>query len=122
MNIIKRHYETIIVFTPVLSDNQIKNAYIEYKDFLIKNNVNIIKKEEWGMKKLAYTIKKKNNGFFYLFEYESETFLIKKLNNKLIQDERIIRFLTVKMNKHAIEYSLNRKINKINNNKENDKK
>ncbi|MDH3005007.1 MAG: 30S ribosomal protein S6 [Candidatus Shikimatogenerans sp. JK-2022] len=106
-----RHYETIIIFTPVLSEEQINNAYIEYKLYLKKNNVNIIKKEKWGMKKLAYKIKNKTNGFFYLLEYESDPSFIKNLNNKILQDERIIRYLTIKMNKHAIEYSLNRKKN-----------
>ncbi|WGH27178.1 MAG: 30S ribosomal protein S6 [Candidatus Shikimatogenerans bostrichidophilus] len=107
-NIIK-HYETIIIFTPVLSDDQIKNSYNEYKNYLIKKDVKIIKKEKWGMKKLAYKIKNKYNGFFYLFEYKANVNLIKKLNFKLINDERIIRFLTVKMNKFAIEYSKTRK-------------
>ncbi|WGH25236.1 MAG: 30S ribosomal protein S6 [Candidatus Shikimatogenerans bostrichidophilus] len=104
-----RHYETIIIFTPVLSEEQINNAYIEYKLYLKQNNVNIIKKEKWGMKKLAYKIKNKNNGFFFLLEYVSIPSFIKIFNNKILQDERIIRFLTVKMNKYAIEYSLNRK-------------
>ncbi|MDH3004579.1 MAG: 30S ribosomal protein S6 [Candidatus Shikimatogenerans sp. JK-2022] len=103
-----KHYETIIILTPVLSEEQIKNVYIEYKLFLKKNKVNIIKKEKWGMKKLAYKIKNKSNGYFYLFEYECVPLFIKNINNKILQDERIIRYLTVKMNKHAIEYSKTR--------------
>ncbi|MDH3004531.1 MAG: 30S ribosomal protein S6 [Candidatus Shikimatogenerans sp. JK-2022] len=106
-----KHYETIIIFTPVLSEKQINNAYEDYNIFFKKKNINIIKTEKWGMKKLSYKIKNKNNGFFYLIEYESKPKFIKKLNKKILQDERIIRHLIVKMNKHAIEYSL-KKINK----------
>ncbi|MDH3004285.1 MAG: 30S ribosomal protein S6 [Candidatus Shikimatogenerans sp. JK-2022] len=108
-----KHYETIIIFTPVLSEEQINNAYKEYYIYFKKNNVKIIKVEKWGIKKLAYKIKNKNNGYFYLLEYESYTSFIKQFNNKILQDERIIRYLTVKMNKHAIEYSLNKQKNKI---------
>ncbi|WGH26152.1 MAG: 30S ribosomal protein S6 [Candidatus Shikimatogenerans bostrichidophilus] len=107
MNEIKRQYETLIIFTPVLSDEQIKNSYNEYINYLIDKNTNIIKKEKWGIKKLAYTIKKKKNGFFYLLQYITNVSIIHKLNLKMIKDERIIRFLTVKMNKFAIEYYLN---------------
>ncbi|WGH28161.1 MAG: 30S ribosomal protein S6 [Candidatus Shikimatogenerans bostrichidophilus] len=107
-----RHYETIIVFTPVLSEDQIKNSYNEYKNYLIKKNVEIIKKEKWGMKKLLYKIKNKKNGFFYLFEYKTNVNFIKKFNLKMINDERIIRFLIIKMNKYAIEYSKTRTIKK----------
>ncbi|WOX79174.1 30S ribosomal protein S6 [Candidatus Shikimatogenerans bostrichidophilus] len=108
-----KHYETIIVFTPDLLE--IESCYEEYKNFLIKKNVKIIKEEKFGLKKLAYTIKKKKNGIFYLLEYESETKFIKKINLKMIQDERILRFLTIKMNKYAIEYS-QKKNNYKNNN------
>ncbi|WGH24691.1 MAG: 30S ribosomal protein S6 [Candidatus Shikimatogenerans bostrichidophilus] len=107
-----RYYETIIILTPVLSEEEIKNFYLEYKNYLTDNNVKIIKKEKWGMKKLSYEIKKKLNGFFYLFFYKSNPIIIKPLNNKLLQDERILRFLTVKINKYGVKYLLKNKNNK----------
>ncbi|WGH24875.1 MAG: 30S ribosomal protein S6 [Candidatus Shikimatogenerans bostrichidophilus] len=107
-----RYYETIIILTPVLSEEEIRKFYFEYKRYLINNNVSIINKEKWGMKKLAYEIKKKLNGFFYLFFYKSEPTIISVLNNKLLQDERVLRFLTVKMNKYGVKYSLRKKNNK----------
>lgn len=102
---IVKHYETIIIFTPVLSESQINETYNEYKNYLKKKNVKIIKVEKWGIKELSYKIKKKNNGYFILFEYKTKVNFLKKINKKMINDERIIRFLTVKMNKYAIEYS-----------------
>ncbi|WGH25057.1 MAG: 30S ribosomal protein S6 [Candidatus Shikimatogenerans bostrichidophilus] len=108
--IMLRQYETILIFTPVLSDEQINNAYKDYNNFLNINNANIIKEEKWGMKKLSYKIKNKNNGFFYCFTFKSTTSFIKLLNNKILLDERIIRFLIIKMNKYAIQYSNKKKI------------
>ncbi|WGH26684.1 MAG: 30S ribosomal protein S6 [Candidatus Shikimatogenerans bostrichidophilus] len=113
----KNYYETVIIFTPVLSDEQIKISYNDYKKFFLKKKIKILKIKELGMKKLAYEIKKKKNGFFYLFIYKSYPNLIKEINDKILQDERIIRFLIIKMNKYAIKYY--KYNNKLNNEKKN---
>ncbi|WGH25517.1 MAG: 30S ribosomal protein S6 [Candidatus Shikimatogenerans bostrichidophilus] len=101
-------YETIIIFTPVLSEEQINNTYIEYKDYLNNNNIEILKNENWGMKKLEYKINNKKNGFYYYLIYKSPSNFIIELQKKILQDERVIRFLIIKMNKHAINYLLNK--------------
>ncbi|BDT61631.1 MAG: 30S ribosomal protein S6 [Flavobacteriales endosymbiont of Rhyzopertha dominica] len=106
MNI--RYYETIIIFTPLLSEKQIISTYNEYKEYLLHKNIEIIKVEIWGLQKLAYSIKKVKNGYFYLLVYKTKTKFIKIFNVKILQDDRIIRYLTVKLNKYAIEY-LNKK-------------
>ncbi|WGH27694.1 MAG: 30S ribosomal protein S6 [Candidatus Shikimatogenerans bostrichidophilus] len=104
---IKKYYETIIIFTSILSEEQIKISYNEYKKYFKKKNIKIFKKKNLGMKKLSYEIKKNKNGFFYLFIFKSYPNLIKKINNKMLQDERIIRFLIIKMDKYAIKYYKN---------------
>ncbi|WGH25970.1 MAG: 30S ribosomal protein S6 [Candidatus Shikimatogenerans bostrichidophilus] len=106
MNI--RYYETIIIFTPLLSEKQIISTYNEYKEYLLHKNIEIIKVEIWGLQKLAYSINKVKNGYFYLLVYKTKTKFIKIFNVKILQDDRIIRYLTVKLNKYAIEY-LNKK-------------
>lgn len=98
-------YETVFIITPVLSDEDIKNTIERYKKFLIQNSAEIIYEENWGLRKLAYSIKRKNNGYYYLIEYKSEGELVKKLEIEFLRDERIMRFLTVKLDKYAIIYN-----------------
>jgi len=102
-------YETVFILTPVLSDEQAKEAVQEYKKFLKKNGAKIQLEKFWGLRKLAYQIKKKSTGFYHLFEYEAPGELIKKIETDFKRDERILRFLTVKLDKYAIEFVESRK-------------
>jgi len=102
-------YETVFILTPVLSDEQTKEAVQEYKKFLKKNGAKIQLENHWGLRKLAYQIKKKSTGFYQLFEYDAPGDLIGKMETEFKRDERILRFLTVKLEKHAITYVESRK-------------
>ena len=98
-------YETVFILTPVLSDEQMKEAVKKYEDQLTKNGAEIIHEENWGMRKLAYPIQKKSSGFYQLIEYKAEGEIIADVETELKRDERILRFLTVKLDKHAIAYN-----------------
>ncbi|RMG80380.1 MAG: 30S ribosomal protein S6 [Bacteroidetes bacterium] len=102
-------YETVFIMTPVLSDSQTKETVEKFKNFLKKGGAKIVHEENWGMRKLAYPIQKKQNGFYYLIEFEAEGALISKLETEFRRDERIIRFLTVKLDKYGIEYAEKRR-------------
>ncbi|MCK9290801.1 MAG: 30S ribosomal protein S6 [Bacteroidales bacterium] len=98
-------YETVFIVTPVLSDDQMKEAVKKYQDYLKQHGAEIVHEEHWGMRKLAYPIQKKTTGLYHLIEYKAEGSLIAELETQLKRDERIIRFLTVKLDKHAITYN-----------------
>jgi len=98
-------YETVFILTPVLSEDQVKEAVEGYKNFLKSRDAIILYESNWGLKKLAYPIKKKNNGFYNLLEFVSSPQLISELELNFRRDERILRFLTVKLDKHAIAYN-----------------
>ena len=98
-------YETVFIMTPVLSDAQMKEAVEKFRKFLKDSGANMVHEEDWGLRKLAYPIQHKSTGFYHLFEYEAEGDVINKLEIQIRRDERIIRFLTMKMDKYAIEYS-----------------
>jgi len=102
-------YETVFILTPVLSDDQMKEAVKKYEDYLTNNGAEIIHEECWGMKKLAYPIQKKSTGFYQLIEYKSEGDVIANVETELKRDERVIRFLTVKLDKHAVAYNEKRR-------------
>ncbi|MCL3780900.1 30S ribosomal protein S6 [Prolixibacteraceae bacterium JC049] len=102
-------YETVFIATPVLSDAQVKEAVTKFKDLIVSNGGEMIHEEDWGMRKLAYPIQKKSTGFYHLFEFKADAAFITKYETEFKRDERIIRFLTVKMDKYSAEYSLKRR-------------
>jgi small subunit ribosomal protein S6 len=105
-------YETVFILTPVLSDDQMKEAVEKFKGVLAKLGAEIIGEENWGLKKLAYPIQKKSTGFYQFIEFKVEPEAIKTLEVAYRRDERILRYLTVKMEKYAIEYAQKRRNNK----------
>ena len=109
------HYETVFILNPVLSDEQIKETVKKYEDFLVSKGAEMISKENWGLKKLAYAIQKKKSGFYHLLEYKVDGGAIQPLELDFRRDERMMRYLTVKLDKHAIAWAEKRR----NRNKEN---
>jgi len=101
----QNQYETVFIITPVLSDPQMKETVMKFKNLIKDNGGEIVHEEEWGLKKLAYPIQKKTTGFYALIEFKADPAFINKLETEYRRDERIIRFLTVKLNKYAIEYN-----------------
>ena len=98
-------YETVFILTPVLSDEQMKEAVKKYEDQLTSKGAEIVHEENWGMRKLAYPIQKKSTGFYQLIEYKAEGNVIADVETELKRDERVMRFLTVKLDKHAVAYN-----------------
>ena len=102
-------YETVFILTPVLSDVQMKEAVEKFKGILAAEGAEIINEENWGMKKLAYPIEKKSTGFYQLLEFKAEPAVVEKLELNFRRDERVIRYITVKLDKYAAEYAAKRK-------------
>ena len=102
-------YETVFILTPVLSDVQMKEAVEKFKGILAAEGAEIINEENWGMKKLAYQIEKKSTGFYQLLEFKAEPTVVDKLELNFRRDERVIRYITVKLDKYAAEYAAKRK-------------
>jgi small subunit ribosomal protein S6 len=98
-------YETVFILTPVLSEEQMKEAVKKFTDLLTTKGANIVYEDNWGLRRLAYPIQKKSTGFYYLIEFEAEGTLIEELEIAYRRDERVIRFLTTVLDKHAIAYN-----------------
>jgi len=110
-----KHYETVFIATPVLSDVQIKEAVTKYRDLITSNGGEIVHEEDWGLKKLAYPIQKKTTGFYHLFEFKADSSFIAKLETQYRRDEKIIRFLTFSLDKHAVAWAEKRRTNRSEN-------
>lgn len=100
-----RNYETVFILTPVLSEQQTKDAVEKFKKILTDNNAEIINEEAWGIRKLAYPIQNKQTGYYYIVEFKAEGTLVAKLELEYKRDEKVIRFLTTVLDKHAVSYN-----------------
>lgn len=102
-------YESVFIATPVLSDAQLKEVVGKFSDLITSNGGEILNQEDWGLKKLAYPIQKKSTGFYHLLEFKADPSFIEKFEIEYRRDERVIRFLTFRLDKYAIEYSEKRR-------------
>ena len=100
-----KQYETVFIATPVLSEEQMKETVKKYTDLLTSKGAEIVYENNWGMRKLAYPIRKKTTGFYYLIEFRAEGNVINDLEVAYKRDERLLRFLTVSLDKHAVAYN-----------------
>ncbi|MDR0757932.1 MAG: 30S ribosomal protein S6 [Tannerella sp.] len=103
------NYETVLILTPVLSDAQVKEAVEKFKKVLVAENAEIVNEENWGLRKLAYPIEKKTTGSYQLLEFKANPGTIAVLETQFRRDERIIRFLTFRQDKYALEYAEKRR-------------
>ncbi|MGL4629756.1 MAG: 30S ribosomal protein S6 [Leadbetterella sp.] len=105
----QNQYETVFILTPVLPEAQVKDAVENFKSVLTGNGAEIINEESWGLKKLAYAIQHKTTGYYQLFEYKASPEVIAKLETEFKRDEKVLRFLTTRLDKDAAAYSAKRK-------------
>ncbi|MCU0447632.1 MAG: 30S ribosomal protein S6 [Microscillaceae bacterium] len=106
------HYETVFILTPVLSDEQMKDTVEKFKKVLTDHGAELVQVDIWGLRKLAYPIKKKSNGFYTVIEFKADPKVIQTLEVEYHRDERVIRHLVVTLDKHFVAGNAKRR-NKI---------
>ena len=100
---------TVFILNPVLSDDQIKDTVGKFESIITDAGSESVNKELWSLKKLAYPIQHKSTGFYNLIEFKADPAAIASLEVEYKRDERIMRFLTVSLDKHAVEYNERRR-------------
>lgn len=104
------NYETVFILTPVLSEDQAKEAVGKFRKVLQDLSANIVHEESWGLKKMAYQIQKKSTGHYHLFQVTADNHkTVADLELAFKRDERVLRFMTVALDKHAVAYSERRR-------------
>ena len=98
-------YELMVIFTPVLSNEEFNAATKNLKKFITDNKGEIVGEDSWGLKSLAYPIAKKTTGLYYVMEYQAETSLNAKFTIQMNRDESIMRFMITALDKHAVAYN-----------------
>ncbi|MCY7290743.1 MAG: 30S ribosomal protein S6 [Ferruginibacter sp.] len=99
------NYELMVIFTPVLSEEEYKTAQKKFETLVTENGGEITHSNPWGLKSLAYPIAKKTTGLYWVMEYSAPTSFNEKLKIQLLRDESVMRHMYTVLDKYAVEYN-----------------
>jgi small subunit ribosomal protein S6 len=100
-----QNYELMVIFTPVLSEDDFKAAQKKYAALVTDNGGEVLHNNPWGLKSLAYPIAKKTTGIYWVMEYIAPTNFNEKLKTQLLRDESVMRHMYTALDKYAVEYN-----------------
>ena len=103
------NYELMVIFTPVLSDDEFKAEQKKYAKLVTDSGGSLVAENPWGLKSLAYPIQKKTTGLYWVMEYKALPDFNEKLKIQLLRDESVLRHLCTKLDKYAVEYNARKK-------------
>lgn len=107
----KRNYESTFIVTPELEEADYKAIIEKFNGVVTKNGGKILNQEVWGNKKLAYPIAKRTSGYYVFSELEAPASSITALEREYEFDERVLRYLTVKMDHNGVAFAEKRRAN-----------
>ncbi len=107
-------YEVTFIVDPVLSGDESKSTAQTYQDMLTEKGGSIVNVDNIGLRSLAYPINKRTTGVYYCVEFQSPGTVVDDLELALRRDERIMRFLTVKLDKYGIKYNDDKRNGRLN--------
>ncbi len=100
-----KHYELMVIFTPVLSEEESRSTQKKYADFITDHTGTIVHSKPWGLKSLAYPIQKKTTGIYWVLEYTAPSDLNEKLKIQLLRDDNVMRHMITVLDNYAVEYN-----------------
>ncbi len=100
----RKNYESLVIINAAIEEEQIEAAINRISETITINGGEILELEKWGRKRLAYSIDKAKSGYYALFRFNASVDLISKLERVYQLDEYIIRYLTIALDKFAMEY------------------
>jgi small subunit ribosomal protein S6 len=103
------NYELMVIFTPVLSEEDFKATQNKYTAFVKDNGGKVMHDNPWGLKSLAYPIQKKTTGLYWVLEYSAPSDFNEKLKIQILRDETVLRFMATRLDKYAVEYNARKK-------------
>ncbi len=100
-----QNYELMVIFTPVLSEEEYKATQKKYTSLVTDNGGEVVHENPWGLKSLAYPIQKRTTGLYWVMEYKAASVFNEKLKIQLLRDESVIRHMFTALDKYAVEYN-----------------
>jgi small subunit ribosomal protein S6 len=99
------NYELMVIFTPVLSEEEYKAAQKKFAALVKENGGEVVHENPWGLKSLAYPIAKKTTGLYWVMEFNAPSNFNEKLKIQLLRDESVMRQMVTRLDKYAVEYN-----------------
>ncbi len=99
------NYELMVIFTPVLSEEEFRSAQKKYADLVKDNGGTIVHSNPWGLKSLAYPVRKKTTGIYWVLEFIAPSTFNEKLKIQLLRDDHVLRHMVTVLDKYAVEYN-----------------
>lgn len=96
-----RYYETLYIINPDLPDDDYRGVVTKFTDLVGKNKGVVTKVDEWGIKTLAYEVKKFNKGSYVLLQYCGEPGITAELKREMSLDDRLLKYQTIKLSDNA---------------------
>ena len=110
-----KQYELTLIVDPVLSGDELKATAQTYIDYITTNGGTIVNVEEMGLRPLAYPINKRASGTYYCIEFttDGKTNFLPKMELTIRRDDRLMRYLTIVLDKFGVKYNEDRRAGKI---------
>ena len=103
------NYELMVIFTPVLSEEEYKAAQNKFATLVTENGGELLHSKPWGLKSLAYPIAKKTTGLYWVMEYTAPSSFNEKLKIQLLRDESVMRHMYTVLDKYAVQYNIKKR-------------
>ncbi len=100
-----QNYELMVIFTPVLSDDDYKAAQKKFTSLVTESGGEVLNEKPWGLKSLAYPINKKTTGLYWVLEFIAPSDFNEKLKIQLLRDDNVMRHMFTALDKYAVEYN-----------------
>jgi small subunit ribosomal protein S6 len=111
-----RNYEVTFIVDPTLSSDEVSTTVQKYTDMLTAEGYSIVHFTEIGLRQLAYPINKRHSGLYFCLEFAGQTGMsIDKTELALRRDDKILRFLTVALDKYGVQYNSDKRAGKVGN-------
>ncbi len=109
-----RNYEVTFIVDPTLSSDEVNATVQKYADMITAAGYSIVHTDEMGLRQLAYDIKKRHSGVYFCIEFTGEDGqIIDKMELSMRRDDKILRFLTVALDKFGVQFNADKRAGKI---------
>lgn len=115
-----KSYENVLIFTPTLTEDEVRNHVSKHRSDLQALGAEIVHEDFWGLRQMAYPIKKKTTGIYLVTEYQAKDDAVAKMEVLYKRNESILRFMTISLDKHAVKYNDDKRNGRIGRNRNQD--
>jgi small subunit ribosomal protein S6 len=92
-----RIYEELFIIRPDATDEEITPIVEQIRTVITTAGGTVDKEERWGVRKLAYRVQKRNEGYYVLLQFSSDPQTVKEIERRLRVNDSVLKFLTVRI-------------------------